>query len=126
MEVVIMNNNNSKEIRFVGITKKTETNRHAKRCTDVAAFEMEFNSINHTFEEDFLEILECYKKQRTFLNVITVREHRYKVISEGSDGNVFGILFRMYMSYRNNLWMEIETEEKFEPLIDFVVELEAA
>lgn len=117
--------NNSKEIRFVGITKKPETTEHAKMCSDVAAFEVEFNSINPTFEDDFLEILECYKRQGTFLNVITVREHRYKICLQHSDGTVFGILFRKYKNYKNNLWMEIETEEKFEPLIDFVIEMAA-
>lgn len=115
-----------REVKFVGITRKTEPMSRAVESSRVSAFIVEFNSVNETFEQDFLESLECFKKHGTSLNVTEVREHRYKMFLDGSDGNVFGILFRMYLSYRNNLWMEIDTDVRFEPLLDFVVELKAA
>ncbi len=114
-----------KEVKFIGITRKPENIAHARNCTEIKAFEVEFNSVNSSFEDDFLETLECYKKHGTSLNVTKVKAHRYKVILENSDGNAFGILFRMYMSYRHNLWMEIDTELRFEPILDFTVEFAA-
>lgn len=115
-----------KEVKFIGITKKHEPINRSLQCSSVRAFEVEFNSVNYVFEEEFLETAESFNKHKTPIHYVKEREHRYKVTLEHSDGNVFGILFRKYMAYRNNLWMEIDTEKEFEPLIDFVVELEAA
>ncbi len=122
---IVKSSKERKEVKFIGITRKPENIAHAHNCTEVKAFEVEFNSVNSSFEDDFLETLERYEKHGTPLNVAEMKAHRYKVFLEKSDGNAFGILFRMYMSYRHNLWMEIDTELRFEPIINFIVEFAA-
>lgn len=111
-----------KKIVYVGRNEITSTIVAGDKMNVFDVFYVKFNSITSEFEDEFTEMVTNFQKLGRAPLVLKVDEHQYRIQRTNSSQSVcvWELILHKYMSCRYDLWKEIETEIKFNPVEVFV------